>query len=309
MPEAFPSTPTPRGKKGTLRRGAKIAAAQWGVIGIQQLLDCGITDSTVSRWAAEGRLHRIYPGVYTLGHSSVPIEGRLVAAVLHAGDGAVLSHATAAWWWDLIPAEPRLIDLSTTARTRSVEGVRVHRRRRFESTRHRRFPVTTVAQTLLDFAASEPVQAVRQILAEADYRRVLNVAAVTALIGQGRPGSGTLRQALARHQPRLALTRSDLEKRFIGLCEDAGLLVPELNGRVSRMRVDALWREQKLAVELDGHNGHRSRAQIERDRRRDLRLRAHGFTVVRYTASQVFDEPHLVAEDLRRLLSRPARSA
>jgi very-short-patch-repair endonuclease len=166
-----------------------------------------------------------------------------------------------------------------------------------------------VAQTLLDFAASEPIEAVRQVLAEADYRRLLNVAAVTGLIGQGRPGSVTLRKALTRHQPRLAFTRSELERRFIRLCEEAELPVPELNRRVSRMRIDALWREQKLAVELDGQQGHGSKGQSERDRRRDLRLRAYGFTVVRYTASQVFDEPHLVAEDLRLLLSRPARSA
>jgi hypothetical protein len=232
-----------------------------------------------------------------------------VAALLHAGDGSVLSHATAAWWWGLIADEPPIIHVSTPGRTRSTSGVEVHRRCRFETTRHHRFPVTTVAQTLLDHAASEPIEAVRQALAEADYRRLLNVPAVMHLIGQGRSGSATLRKSLARHQPRLAFTRSDLEKRFIRLCEEAGLPLPELNGRVSRMRIDALWRDEKLAVELDGREGHGSRAQSERDRRRDLRLRGYGFTVVRYTASQVFDEPHLVAEDLRLLLSRPARSA
>jgi hypothetical protein len=232
-----------------------------------------------------------------------------VAALLHVGDGSVLSHATAAWWWGLIADEPPIIHVSTPGRTRSTFGVKVHRRCRFETTRHRRFPVTTVAQTLLDLAASESVQAVRQVLAEADYRRLLNVTAVTTLIGQGRPGSVTLRQALARHLPRLAFTRSDLEKRFIRLCEESGLPLPELNGRVSRMRIDALWREQKLAVELDGHEGHRSKAQSERDRRRELRLRGYGFTVVRYTSSQVFDEPDPVAEDLTLLLSRPAQSA
>jgi very-short-patch-repair endonuclease len=76
------------------------------------------------------------------------------------------------------------------------------------------------------------------------------------------------------------------------------------------MTVDALWREQHLVVECDGYDGHGSRAQIERDRRRELRLRAAGFRVLRYTWSQITLEPALVIADLRAALagvSRPGR--
>ncbi|MBV9800735.1 MAG: type IV toxin-antitoxin system AbiEi family antitoxin domain-containing protein [Solirubrobacterales bacterium] len=91
-------------------RAATVAGEQWGVIGRQQLHDCGISPRTVSRWMAAGKLHVIHHGVYAFGHASVPIEGRLVAALLHAGPGAVLSHATAAWWWGLVDKEPRRIE-------------------------------------------------------------------------------------------------------------------------------------------------------------------------------------------------------
>jgi hypothetical protein len=75
---------------------SRVAAAQWGVIGLRQLRECGVAKSTVADWANAGRLHRRYPGVYTVGHPSLPVEGELTAALLAAGPDAVLSHATAA---------------------------------------------------------------------------------------------------------------------------------------------------------------------------------------------------------------------
>jgi very-short-patch-repair endonuclease len=65
-----------------------------------------------------------------------------------------------------------------------------------------------------------------------------------------------------------------------------------------------LWRGPRVIVELDGHDAHDSRAQIERDRRRELRLRAAGFVVLRYTWDQVTREPGLVVTDVRLALAR-----
>jgi len=236
----------------------------------------------------------------------MPIEGRLVAAILHAGDGAALSHATAAWWWGLIPNEPRVIDVSAPTRTGSNAGVRVHHPRHLDTTSHNRFPITTVPRTLLDFAAQARFGDVRQALAEADYRTLLNIDEVQAIAGQGRRGSVTLRKAIKRHQPQLARTRSKVERRFVTLCERARLPLPDMNARVGRMTVDALWREQRVAVELDVHDGHGSPAQMERDRRRELHLRQGGYTVIRYTAQQLDDEPELVTADLLSSLARSA---
>ena len=51
----------------------------------------------------------------------------------------------------------------------------------------------------------------------------------------------------------LAETRSVLEQRFLVLCEGADLPLPEVNASVVGLEVDALWREQQLVVEVDGH--------------------------------------------------------
>lgn len=291
-----------RGRTATLRAVA-VASAQWGVISLQQLSDCGVDADAACRWRRAGRLHTIHLGVYALGHSSVPIEGRLTAALLHAGPEAALSHATAAWWWGLIDPEPTVIDVSAPGRCGSPDGVRVHHPRVIDRTRWRRLPVTAVPRTLRDLAAESSVQLVRRALAQADYRGLLVVEDVAAVCGQGRHGTARLRDALEHHEPRLAMTRSELERRFLELCEAAGIKLPEVNAVVEGWTVDALWRRERVVVELDGRDNHSSPGQMERDRRKDLRLRAAGYVVVRYTWAQIIFEAPAVMADLRAILS------
>jgi hypothetical protein len=313
MSEAVPSGATPRHQKASVR-AARVAGRQWGVIGAQQLRACGVSKSTARRWRADGKLYVLHRGIYALGHPSIPIEGRLVAALIHAGPTAALSHATAAWWWGLIQEQPRRIEISSLSRPRSLPEVLVHYPLRVERCRHRGFPITTVPQTLIDFAATAPLNRVRKALAQAEYKRLLDMRAVEAALGRGRPGSANLRKALVRHQPKLALTASPLEDAFIPLCESAGIAVPEINVRIEGWTVDALWRRERLVVELDGYGNHHSRAQIERDRRKELDLRGAGLVVVRYSEDQVMEEPESVLADvleqLRERRSSPtARSA
>jgi very-short-patch-repair endonuclease len=276
------------------------------VIGAVQLRDCGVSKSTVCRWNAEGKLHRLHRGVYAMGHRSVPIEGRMVAGLIAVGPDAVLSHATAAWWWGLIDTEPVRIELTNPRRAKDRDDFRVYRASELERTRHRGFPVTTVPRTVLDLAARDSVNQVRRALAEAEYRRMLDVDEVKRVLARGLKGSRTLRAALRAHEPRLARTRSGVERRFLELCERAALPLPDVNVKVGRMTVDALWRDARLAVELDTYNTHGSPARMERDRRRELHLRAAGFTVVRYTDQQIDEQPQLIAADLRLSLAAPS---
>jgi very-short-patch-repair endonuclease len=234
----------------------------------------------------------------------------MVAALIRAGEGAVLSHATAAWWWGLIDEAPKVIELSATRRISASEGFLVHRRRHLRTTRHRRFPLTTLPQTFLDLAATAPLATVRRALAQADYLRLLDPDAVAAITGQGIPGSVRLREALKRHQPRLAHTRSELERAFMSVLEAARIPAPEVNVRIEGWPVDALWRRERVVVELDGLDNHHSPGQIERDRRKELVLRRAGFVILRYTWEQVTTEPELVIADLvATLVERAALSA
>jgi very-short-patch-repair endonuclease len=273
-----------------------------------QLEGLGASDGTVTRWVSDAYLHRILPGVYAIGHSASSVEGDLAAVLLYAGPGAMLSHATAAWWFGLIDHQPLGTDVRTPRRCTSLPAVRVHDRRGLERVRHKGFPITTLPQTLLDLAVLAPLDRVRYALAQAEYHHGLAVGSVWGILGRGRPGSANLRKALARHEPRLARTRSGLERAFLALCERHQIPLPEINVMLEGWLVDAVWPEHRVVVELDGYQGHRFRAQLERDHERDLVLRAAGYIVVRYSEAQVTHRPARVAADLRVQLSLPAPS-
>jgi Protein of unknown function (DUF559) len=302
IPLPRPVTPAERGRIDT-ERLADLATRQSGVVSRAQLESVGVSDSALSRWVQGRRLHRIFPRVYALGHSALSLDGRLFAALLYGGEKAVLSHTTAAWVWSLIDAEPSRIHLTVPGRRSSLPEVRVHRSRQIERAECGGFPVTSVARTLLDIADMLGFRQVRRALAEAEYRELLQPAELRAVTGSGRRGSRALKLALTHHLPELAETLSVLKERFLELCESAALPMPEVNRRSGLMRVDAVWRAERLAVEVDGGDAHAGLGQMKRDRDRELALRAKGFQVVRYTWEQVSRRSSEVAEDLRRLLA------
>lgn len=276
---------------------------QFGVVGLRQLRELGFVPARVDALISAGRLHRIHPGAYAVGHPAITYEGHLAAALFWAGREAALSHLTAAAWWGLCDAPTGVIHLSCTRRRASRPGIRMHQPRDLQIVRHERLPVTTVPRTLVDVAATVPPLQLRRIVAEADFKRLLSVPAVDLELRRGRRGSAVLRRALEIHRPELAQTLSTLELQFIPLIEDAGLPMPQINARICGHMVDALWRERRLVAELDGGQVHGTVAAVRRDRARDLDLRRAGLTVVRYSYDQVIRHPEAVATDLRRALA------
>src|SRR5579859_2650235 len=135
---------------------AGLAGRQFGHVAWRQLKRLSISQSTIRRWTSTGYLHRVLPGVYAVGHSAKATESDLIAAVLYAGPGAMLSHATAAWWLGLVDSRPYMTDVSTPRRCRSLPGIRVHERRSIERTWHKHVPITPLAQTLIDYAIRAP---------------------------------------------------------------------------------------------------------------------------------------------------------
>ncbi|HEU5254145.1 MAG TPA: DUF559 domain-containing protein, partial [Solirubrobacterales bacterium] len=99
-------------------------------------------------------------------------------------------------------------------------------------------------------------------------------------------------------------TRSDLETLFLSICTHHGAPRPEVNVKLGRWTVDFLWRDQKVAVEIDSWTYHRGSVAFEDDHARDLDLRAAGYTVLRFDARQLEEEPGRVAADVARALAQ-----
>jgi predicted transcriptional regulator of viral defense system len=287
---------------------AERARRQWGRLTWTQLKQLGLSDATVADWLRQGYLHRLLPRVYAVGHPASGYEADLAAALLYSGPGAMLSHDTAAHWLGLLDDRPRQIHVSTPRQRSSQPGIAVHPRRGGARIWHNGFPTTTVAETLLDLARERPLRTVRRALANADYRGVLDLAAVARTLRPGRPGGARLRAALAEHQPALARTKSANESRFLELCERAGITVPEINVHVAGWEVDAFFRAERIAVELDGYGNHRSPAQVRRDRRKEMALRRAGCTPVRYSDEQLHRYGQEVIADVLALLAAARRA-
>jgi very-short-patch-repair endonuclease len=87
------------------------------------------------------------------------------------------------------------------------------------------------------------------------------------------------------------ITRSELEERFLRLIRQAGIPDPEMNVHIEGFQVDAVWREQRVIVELDGDRFHRHPGIRRRDRRRDAVLLLAGWRVLRYGWDDVTNAP------------------
>ena len=115
--------------------------------------------------------------------------------MLYAGPGAMLSHATAAKWLDMIDRWPAVIHVSTPRRRSSLSGICVHSRRMgLTRTFHGAIPVTSIADTLLDLAAADELALVRRSFARLDYQRRLHTERVRRACRRGRAGSLPLAQ-------------------------------------------------------------------------------------------------------------------
>jgi very-short-patch-repair endonuclease len=293
-------------------RIARLAERQHGVVAHRQLVELGLDRSAVGRWASAGHLIQVHVGVYAVGHGRLSRNARWMAAVLACGSGALLSHSSAAALWGIRVTAGSLIDVSATRSRHRRPGITLHRPRRLHAedraTRNG-IPVTSIARTLLDLAAVVRPRQLARAIDEADRLGVLDVRATERSISRtnGHRGRGLLRRALLVNRGPQAVTRSELERRFLSLCREAGLPRPQVNIAIEGVEVDVAWPARRLVVELDGYEFHRTRARFEEDRSRDGELLVAGYRVLRITHRRLESDAPGVVAAVRRLLADGGR--
>lgn len=276
---------------------ADVAARQRGHITRQQLLDLGLGSDAIDYRLATRRLHRVYPGVYAVGHRRPHPMDRSMAAVLACGPGAVLSHGSAAALWGFFKHWDEPFEV-TIARNRRPKNIRVHRCRLTPADTRRQLgiPATSPARTVLDCAPR-----VRNL------QRFVNDAVLSSWLTEGQ-----LAEAVRRH-PRAGgvrellfdspgLTRSALEDRFVAFCRRFKIKLPELQVPMDGRVVDAFFREEGVIIELDSWRFHRNRATFERDREKDALAAANGLITLRITDERLERAAELEARRLQTIL-------
>jgi hypothetical protein len=290
----------------------RLAARQHGVVTLKQLVWHGLSASAVRDRVAGSRLHRVHQGVYALGRPDLPAEGRWMAAVLACGRGALLSHRSAAGLHDLLSTSQAAIDIAIPRRSvLSRPGIRLHRSPYLTPVDRfivRNIPCTSVARTLLDLASVVPVGVLDRACNQAEVLRLLDMAAMAELLerSRGRRGVRSLRAVLGTELG-TGIPRSVLERRFLALCRRVGLPSPSVNEWIAiegeEMQFDFVWHAQRVVVEVDGWDTHRTKRAFREDRRRDRLLRLAGWEPARFTWDDVSGDPARVELELRTLAS------
>jgi hypothetical protein len=231
-----------------------------------------------------------------------------MAAVLASGEGAVLSHRSATALYGAWGSGTGEVHVTVPRKGRSPRSIRRH----FSVLPEDEWevvdgiPTTSAARAVLDLAGEKGEAAAESALRELEYLGNYGKVSVPTLLARhpNHRGAQACREALehVRDDPGGRI-RSDLEERFIAFLDANEIPRPRLNPWLSlgevRLQVDCLWPDANLIAELDGWKSHGTKRAFRKDRKRDRKLGAAGYRVVRITEDQILNEPGALASDLQ----------
>jgi hypothetical protein len=256
-----------------------------------------------------GDWRRLLRGVYA--HAALPVDHLTMcqaAALVIEGRG-VLSGRSAALVHgvDVLPPDAP-VEVTVPTQLRNRAGLAVVRSPlvRADAMRWTGLPVTSPVRTAFDLARRLPrAEAVVGVdaLCHAGLLSPAEVAAY-ARARPGWPGIAPLPGVLSLVDPG---AESPMETRTRLVLIDGGLprpvtqhVVVDDGGRFVA-RLDLAYAGRRLGIEYDGDH-HRDRAAFRRDLRRQNALRACGWTVLRFTAADIYGNPDAVVATVRAAL-------
>lgn len=301
-----------RGRSPFLQRVRR----QHGVFTRAQARGAGYTGHQVDYRVGTGKWEVVLPAVYRVAGTPSSIRQRLMAAVLWAGEDAVVSHRAAAVLWGMDGVRMELPEVMTHKRLRS-ELVVVHRTNDLgpaDRDECHGIPVSSAARTLVDLAASLDEETLETALESCLRRRLTSLARLewrlSELGGHGRRGTAALVTLVDRRQNRPLESR--FEVRFERLLRKHGLPLPERQRVVSnghsRYRVDFAYPDQRIVVECVSWRYHSGQQAWREDMARRRRLAARGWRVIEFTWREVSRGSETVVAEIRQALAYSSSS-
>ena len=99
----------------------------------------------------------------------------------------------------------------------------------------------------------------------------------------------------------LKKVESPIENIFLNSAKSHNVkLIPQV--KIEKYRVDFQVEGTKIIIELDGHSYHASREQRRADALRDRKLTQKGYTVIRFTSDEIFENPNECIRQVIELL-------
>jgi very-short-patch-repair endonuclease len=277
-----------------------LAGRQNAVITHRQLRAIGLSASAIDRRIRSGHLHPKHRGVYAVGRPDLTIEGEFHAAVLSIGEGAVLSHLSAAKLLGFWNGRTDPIEVIVPRRVRSRPGIRVRHAKHPPPTRVvKGIPVTTAAHTVLDCSETMYSQrAFRRLVHEAEVQGKTNSDDLLAELKRfpRHPGAPRLKAEIADGAKP---TRSGMEDDVVDILRrnkfpqfESNVHVP---GTPPWVEVDVFFPDHRLAIEVDGDPWHATKFRRKLDAYKQALIEAAGVRVMRLTEDDVANERRTLA--------------
>lgn len=283
-----------------------------GLFSRAQAREAGHDDRQIAQFIRRGRWVVVRRGVLRVAERADRSGDELLTAVLGAGPRAVASHLSAAavLGWDLLEAPKRPhVTVPRDQSRASAPGAALFRRRLSEDEIQRVgvLRLTCPLRTAIDLAVDQPrlvaVVAIdsalrtRQVMLDELHsalelrRNVPTHVHAAAVLDCVDPTAGSIWESVARC-----------------LFRDNGLPSPicqyeVLHEGVVLARVDFAWPGARLVVEIDGFAWHSSPEALSGDRGRQNKLELADWTVLRYSANDVRDDPARILADIRTALA------
>ncbi|MPZ90461.1 MAG: DUF559 domain-containing protein [Actinobacteria bacterium] len=290
---------------------AHLLASNYGLATRNQLRKIGFTDSRIQRLVASGRLERFLPGVLRSTSAPITWEMQALAGCLRNPGNVWLSHRSAAAHHGFTGCPKDRLEFLATRRMGSARGYLVH----FVGEMPicdveviRGIPVTAPARTLLDLAAVVDEETLEIALDDALCTHKVRLPRLRWRLDQlgvrGKPGTAALRRLLEVRGDGAMVPTTILETKLVRLLRSGRLPVALAQHRFREdgnlvARVDFVYPEQRVVIEVDGTRWHAGRRARVKDAERDNFLNLKGWTVLRFSWFDLVERPEYVLDQIR----------
>jgi very-short-patch-repair endonuclease len=288
-----------------------MALEQYGAFHHDQAIAVGFTPAEIRYRIRAGYWVVLHRAVYAIAGAPPSRERDTVAAILAAGNGAVASHTTAAFFLGLVEVDADDVHVSVKHATHRTKrrGVVVHQARtlaRRDIEKGNGIWLTGPHRTLVDLAGLLSFTELEAALDTALYERLVSVPSLRRYIASRRLGNnrgmGRLRRLMEDRTK--GVPHSELERYFERLRKRFGLPEPVRQYPEGKRKIDYAYPAERIAIELDSMKHHGTGPAFQRDRTRQNELVLAGWDPYLFTKRDLTVDAERTAAILTQALSQ-----